>query len=145
MSLFSNSSEWGPLSSCSVQASHCGGFSRLRAQALGRVGFSSCGTRARELRFPGSRSGVQQLQQLGGRSCPTACGLFPDQGPNLRLLHWRAASLPLSHQESPLSGTSLVVQWLRLCAPSAGSLSSPPGQGTINRSCMPQLRPSTAK
>ena len=35
-------------------------------------------------------------------------------------------------------GTSLVVQWLRLCAPSAGGLGSIPGQGT--RSHMPQLR-----
>ena len=36
------------------------------------------------------------------------------------------------------SGTSLVVQWLRLHAPNAGGLGSIPGQGT--RSCMPQLR-----
>ncbi|TEA37365.1 hypothetical protein DBR06_SOUSAS1910057, partial [Sousa chinensis] len=33
---------------------------------------------------------------------------------------------------------SLVVQWLRLCAPNAGGLGSIPGQGT--RSFMPQLR-----
>ena len=37
----------------------------------------------------------------------------------------------------PMSGTSLVVQWLRLCAASAGGLGSIPGQGT--RSHMPQL------
>ena len=36
------------------------------------------------------------------------------------------------------TGTSLVVQWLRLCAPNAGGLGSIPGQGT--RSHMPQLR-----
>ena len=35
-------------------------------------------------------------------------------------------------------GTSLVVQWLRLCAPSAGTLGSIPGQGT--RSHMLQLK-----
>ena len=35
-------------------------------------------------------------------------------------------------------GTSLVVQWLRLYAPSAGGLDSIPGQGT--RSHMPQLK-----
>ena len=35
-------------------------------------------------------------------------------------------------------GTSLVVQWLRLCAPNAGGLGLIPGQGT--RSYMPQLR-----
>ncbi|TEA32997.1 hypothetical protein DBR06_SOUSAS7410054, partial [Sousa chinensis] len=32
---------------------------------------------------------------------------------------------------------SLVVQWLRFCAPNAGGPGSIPGQGT--RSCMPQL------
>ncbi|TEA23382.1 hypothetical protein DBR06_SOUSAS910043, partial [Sousa chinensis] len=35
-------------------------------------------------------------------------------------------------------GTSLVVQWLRLRAPSAGGPGSIPGQGT--RSLMPQLK-----
>ena len=34
------------------------------------------------------------------------------------------------------SGTSLVIQWLKLCAPNAGGLSLITGQGT--RSCMPQ-------
>ena len=29
-----------------------------------------------------------------------------------------------------LAGTSLVVQWLRLCAPKAGDSDSVPGQGT---------------
>ena len=40
-------------------------------------------------------------------------------------------------------GTSLVVQWLRLCAPNAGGLGLSPGQGT--RSHMPQLRVGTLK
>ena len=35
-------------------------------------------------------------------------------------------------------GTSLVAQWIRLCAPNAGGPGSIPGQGT--RSHMPQLR-----
>ena len=35
-------------------------------------------------------------------------------------------------------GTSLVVQWLRLCAPGAGGMGSIPSQGT--RSHMSQLR-----
>ena len=34
-------------------------------------------------------------------SCSPACGLFPDQGSDPRLLHWQADSLPLSHQGSP--------------------------------------------
>ena len=42
-----------------------------------------------------------------------------------------------------LSGTSLVVQWLRLSAPNAEGLDSVPGQGA--RSHMPHLRPSAAK
>ena len=40
-------------------------------------------------------------------------------------------------------GTSLVVQWLRLCAPVSGGLGSIPGQGT--RSHVPQIRPGAAK
>ena len=42
-----------------------------------------------------------------------------------------------------LPGTSLVVQWLGLCASSVGGLGLIPGQGT--RSHMPQLRLSIAK
>ena len=34
--------EWGLLSSCSQQASHCGGFSCCGAWALGHGGVSSC-------------------------------------------------------------------------------------------------------
>ena len=36
-------------------------------------------------------------------SCSTSCGIFPNQGLNLCLLHWQADSLPLSHQESLFS------------------------------------------
>ena len=41
-----------------------------------------------------------------GLRCSVACGIFLEQGSNLRLLHllhWRADSLPLSHQGSPYS------------------------------------------
>ena len=41
----------GLLPSCSVWASHCGGFSCCRAWALGHVGFSSCGSQAPEHRL----------------------------------------------------------------------------------------------
>ena len=34
-------------------------------------------------------------------SCYMACGIFPDQGLNMCLLHWQVDSLPLSHQGSP--------------------------------------------
>ena len=52
------------LSSCSVWASHCGGFS-CGARALGCVGFSSCGSWALEHRLD---------------SCSAACGIFLHQG-----------------------------------------------------------------
>ena len=38
-----------------------------------------------------------------GLSCSAACGIFPDQGPNLCPLHWQADSQPLRHQGSPYS------------------------------------------
>ena len=49
-----------------------------------------------------------QLQSTGsevvvhGLSCPAACGTFPQQRRNPRLLHWQTDSLPLSHQGSPV-------------------------------------------
>ena len=45
--------------------------------------------------------------------------------------------------ENSTTGNSLVVQWLRLCAPNAGILGSIPCQET--RSHMLQLRPGAAK
>ena len=60
------------------------------------------------LRSTGSRAQeLQQLQFLGSTvvvprlSFSAACGICPDQGSNLGLLHWQADSLPLSHQGSP--------------------------------------------
>ena len=43
-----------------------------------------------------------------------------------------------AEKKKNLWGTSLVVQWLGLCSPNAGSLGLIPGWGT--RSHMPQLR-----
>ena len=56
----------GAFSSCGARVSHCGGFSRCRAQALGCMG------------------SVVVVHRL---SCPTARGIFPDQGSNSCLLH----------------------------------------------------------
>ena len=36
-----------------------------------------------------------------GLSCPSACGIFLDQGSNLCPLHWQADSSPLDQQGSP--------------------------------------------
>ena len=44
----------------------------------------------------------------------------------------------VTHLEKYLWGTSLVVQWLRLCTPNAGTPGSIPGQGTGSH--MPQLK-----
>ena len=74
-------------------------------------------------------------------------GIFLTQGLNpclLWLLHWPADSLPLSHKPGYIDvkqialGTSLVVWWLRLCAPNAGDLGSITSQGTSSH--VPQLR-----
>ena len=51
---------------------------------------------------------------------------------------------------STCGGTSLVIQWLRLCAPNAGGLESIPGLGTASHMLQPRvgmlkLRPGTAK
>ena len=35
-----------------------------------------------------------------GLSCSTACGILPDKGSHLCLLHWHVNALPLSYQES---------------------------------------------
>ena len=47
-----------------------------------------------------------------GLSCSVACGIFLDQGSNLRPLHWQVDSYPLHHQGSP----ALVLLVLHLMA-----------------------------
>ena len=71
---FSSCSEWGLLSSCGAQSSHCGGFSCYRAQALGHTGFSSCDVWV---------------------WLPHACEIFLDSGSNLCSLHWQVDFSPL--------------------------------------------------
>ena len=52
------------------------------------------------LRSTGSRR-AGSIIAAHGPSCPTACGIFPDQGSNPCPLHWQADSQPLRHQGSP--------------------------------------------
>ena len=62
------------------------------------------------------------------------------------LLSWMCpvnSNPALSFRKYTLLGTSLVVQWLRLCAPNAGDQGSIPDQGT--RAHEPQLRPNAVK
>ena len=67
---------------------------------------SSCVSRALERRLSSRGS---RLWSAGsavvahGLSCFAVSGIFPDQGWSPHLLHWQADSLPLSHQEGPLS------------------------------------------
>ena len=68
---FSSCIEHGLLSSCGAQASHCGGFSCFRAQALG------------------SQASVVVAQEL---SCPIVCGIFSDQGSKPCPLNWQVDS-----------------------------------------------------
>ena len=51
-------------------------------------------------------------------SCSVACGIFPDQGSNLCLLHWEADYYPLHHQGSPLPRSFCFDQLLALFLPS---------------------------
>ena len=46
--------------------------------------------------------GTGSIVVAHGLCCPSACGIFPDQGSNSCLLHWQTDSLPLSCQGSPI-------------------------------------------
>ena len=59
--LFSSCSKWGLLSSCSVQASHRGGFSYCRAWAPGYMAFSSCSSKTLEHRLNSCGAWVQLI------------------------------------------------------------------------------------
>ena len=56
-----------------LETSHCSGYSHCGARTLAGLGFRSCSTQALEHSL-------------------VACGIFPDPGLNLCLLHWQAGS-----------------------------------------------------
>lgn len=62
----------GLLPSCGVRASHCGGFSRWGAQALGGMGLSSCSSQAQELCMAQLLRGVRDLPRAGMALTSTA-------------------------------------------------------------------------
>ena len=77
---------------CSEQASHCN-------SSLGRAGSGSTALGLQSSWLPAPDTGsVAVAHRLG---CPVVCGILPDQGSNLCLLHWQADALPLSRQGSP--------------------------------------------
>ena len=90
----SSCSKRGLLSSCDVQASRCGGFSRCGARALELVDLIAVA--------PGIWSTGSVIVVAQGLSSFEAWWIFPGQGLNLCLLHWQADSSPLSHQGSPV-------------------------------------------
>ena len=73
---------WGYSVVGGAQASHRGGFSCCRAQAVGHSDLNSCGMWALELKL----DLVVVAQKL---SYPAECGMSPDQGSNPPLLHWQ--------------------------------------------------------
>ena len=86
---FSSCGQWGLLSSCNAQAS----LVVEHRHALGH----------------------RLIVALHGLSCSATCGILPDQGLNLCLLHWQADILPLSHEErSPSSLYWVKKVWLIL-------------------------------
>ena len=74
----------------------CTGFSLwgllCRARALGRTDLVAVAPTSQ------SAGSIVAAHELG---CPTACGIFPDQGLNLCPLHWQPDSYPSEHQGSP--------------------------------------------
>ena len=90
--LCGNCSKQELLSSCDVWASYHGCFSHCGAQNPGSMGSGSCETWVPRLQSTGLAVMVH------GLGCFEACGILPDQGPNLCLLPWPVDSLPLSHQ-----------------------------------------------
>ena len=82
-----------------MQAFHCSGFSCYRKQALGRrlqqLQHMRSVVAARGLQSPGS------VVTVRGLNCPSACGIFLDQGSNPCPLHWQMDSFPLGCQGSP--------------------------------------------
>ena len=79
-SLLSSCGSWGLLSRCGVQASHCWGFSRCGAQALG---VQASVVSAPRLCSAGSAVVVD------GLSCSAARGILLQEGSNPSLLHWQ--------------------------------------------------------
>ena len=101
---FSSCGKWGLLSNCGTWAFHCGGFSCCRAQALGCIGFSSCGTRAQQLRLPGSTTPAEKLchmdlvvlRHVGSSRTRDQTRRSPCIGRQI-LYHWTTREAPSLH------------------------------------------------
>ena len=78
------------------------------ASAVAVWGLSGCSSRGLEPKLC-SAVVVHELR------FSAACRIFPDQGSNLCLLHWRTDSLPLSHQGSPTIFLNWIILELQYC------------------------------
>ena len=92
--------------------------------------------------LPGSSAGKESAFNAEDPGLISGSERFPGEGIGYPL-QYSQASLVAQMVKNPPAGTSLVVQWLRPCAPNAGGPGSIPGQGT--RSHVLQLRPGTIK
>ena len=98
----------------------CEGFLQLRqAGATLHHGARASHYRGLSLRSTGSRR-ADSVVVAHGPSRSAACGIFPDQGPNPRPLHWQADSQPLRHQGSPIY-SFLTALGLRCCTRATSS------------------------
>ena len=82
--LFSSCGEWGLLSSCGAQTSHCSGFSCCRARDLGCVG-SLVG---RELSSYSAACGIFLDRDLTCDACPQICSCQHFRFCHCSLLLW---------------------------------------------------------
>ena len=105
---FSNCKEWRLLSSCSMRASHCGGFSCCRAWALTHVG---------------------SVVVLHWPSCPMACGDLPGPGIEPVLSALAGRFLTNGPPGSPAAAAAAAaVKSLQLCPTLCNPMDgSPPG------------------
>ena len=96
--LFSSSGEQGLLSSCSGQASHCGGFSCCGARAQGT--WASAAVAHGSVVVVPRLSSTNSVGVAHRIICSMAHGILLSQESNPCLLYWQVDSLPLSHQGS---------------------------------------------
>ena len=94
----------------------CEGLSLQRFLLLGSTvsryeGYSTCEVGARQSRL--RLQSADSIVTAHGPSCSSACGILPDQGLNLCLLHWQADSSPMDHQRTP--AVLLVKSGFELC------------------------------
>ena len=136
---FSSCGEWGPL----FIAAH-GAFtiaaSLVAEHRLQTLRLCGCGSRAQLLRsmWDLPRPGLEPVPPaLAGRFSTTAPPGQPLQLPfknttsgTTLVVQWVRLHAPQLPFKNTTSGTTLVVQWVRLHAPNAGDLGLIPGRGT---------------